>query len=92
MQERSSARVPTIKDIPGPYRFFFFSFDCAEPPHAHARRDRAVCEFWLDPIALSHSYGFDRRDLGAIKRIIFENRIKMLEAWREHCSQSEWRA
>jgi hypothetical protein len=23
--------MPTVKNIPGPYRFFFYSFDCNEP-------------------------------------------------------------
>lgn len=32
-------RMPTIKGIPGPHRFFFYSFDCNEPPHVHIRRE-----------------------------------------------------
>ena len=82
-------RMPTIKDISGPYRFFFFSLDCTEPPHVHARRERAECKYWLHPIRLAHAYRFPKRDLAAIKRIIFENRIRMLEVWREHCSPAD---
>jgi hypothetical protein len=81
--------MPTIKDISGPYRFFFYSLDCREPPHVHARREGAECKYWLRPIRLAHSYLFTSRDLAAIKRIIFENRIRMLEVWREHCSPSD---
>lgn len=33
--------MPTIKDIPGPYRFYFYIFDCGEPLHVHVRRERA---------------------------------------------------
>jgi hypothetical protein len=29
--------MPTIRDISGPYRFFFYSFDCNEPMHVHAQ-------------------------------------------------------
>ena len=87
---QSSARaMPTIKDIPGPYRFFFFSFDCTEPPHVHARRERSECKYWLDPVRLAWTYRVSSRELAAIKRIIFGNRIRMLEVWREHCGQSE---
>jgi hypothetical protein len=32
--------MPTIKNIPGPYRFFFYSFDCNEPEHIHVQRER----------------------------------------------------
>lgn len=85
--------MPTIKNIPGPYRFFFFSFDCDEPPppHVHVRRERAVCKYWLDPISLASNFGFASRDLAAISRVIFEQPSKMLEAWREHCSGYNWR-
>ncbi|MGH9338024.1 MAG: DUF4160 domain-containing protein [Acidobacteriota bacterium] len=27
--------MPTVKDIAGPYRFYFYSFDCNERPHVH---------------------------------------------------------
>lgn len=29
--------MPSVKDLPGPYRFFFYSFDCNEPKHIHWR-------------------------------------------------------
>ena len=45
--------VPTIRGVPGPYRLFFYSFDCNEPMHVHVRRDRNVCKFWLEPVALA---------------------------------------
>ncbi|MFN2447504.1 MAG: DUF2442 domain-containing protein [Vicinamibacterales bacterium] len=35
--------------ISGPYWFFFYSFDCDEPMHVHARRDRQHAKFWLAP-------------------------------------------
>ena len=28
--------MPTVKSIPGPYRLFFYSFDCNEPMHVHS--------------------------------------------------------
>jgi len=42
--------MPTIRGIPGPYRFFFYSFDCNEPQHVHVRRERMLCKFWLVPL------------------------------------------
>ena len=80
--------MPTIKDIAGQYRFFFYSFDCNEPKHVHAQREKMVCKFWLNPIVLSKNYGFSPRELTIIREIIYNNRNKIMEAWDEHCGQS----
>ena len=79
--------MPTIGAIDGPYRFYFYSFDCNEPPHVHVRRDRAVCKFWLDPLALARNHGFSARELNRIREIIRDERTKIEEAWREHCGE-----
>ena len=49
--------MPTVPNIPGPYRVFFYSFDCQEPPHVHVQRERMVCKFWLTPVVLSMNHG-----------------------------------
>jgi len=46
--------------MPGPYWFFFQSFDCNEPPHVHVRRDRQHARFWLAPVALAWNHGSAR--------------------------------
>jgi len=30
--------MPTVKNIPGPYRLYFYSFDCNEPKHVHVQK------------------------------------------------------
>ncbi len=77
--------MPTVKGIPGPYRFFFFSFDCNEPKHVHIQRERLVCKFWLDPIDLGKNYGFSPKELGEIRRMIQLHKKTIVEAWHEHC-------
>jgi hypothetical protein len=77
--------MPTIKNILGPYRFYFYSFDCQEPPHVHVQRENKVCKFWLDPIIVCKNYGFSAKDLNSIRKIIKENKYIILEAWHEHC-------
>jgi len=77
--------MPTIQNIPGPYRFFFYSFDCNEPEHVHVKRENMVCKFWLNPIALSKNQGFSPRELNRIRQIILSNLSKIMEVWHEHC-------
>jgi hypothetical protein len=79
--------MPTIKNIPGPYPFFFYSFDCNESMHVHVQRERMVCKFWLEPIVLSKNYGFTSKELNTIREIIYNNRNKIVEAWYEHCGE-----
>lgn len=77
--------MPSIKGIPGPYRWFFYSFDCGEPRHIHVQREKRLCKFWLDPIHLAKNGGFTPKELNAIRRLISSNRSQIMEAWHEHC-------
>ena len=77
--------MPRIRHIPGPYWFFFYSFDCNENFHVHVRREKRTCKFWLDPIELAANHGFSARELNTIRRLIEEYQDLILEAWHEHC-------
>jgi hypothetical protein len=77
--------MPTVKNISGPYRFFFFSFDCNEPIHIHVQHDRNICKFWLEPVSLCSSHGFSPHELNKITKLIREKMGIILEAWNEHC-------
>jgi hypothetical protein len=79
--------MPRVPGIAGPYRFFFYSFDCEEPKHIHVRRERMVCKFWLDPVALATNDGFSPRELNRIRAMIVSNYHSILEAWNEHCDE-----
>jgi hypothetical protein len=76
--------VPRVKNIPGPYRVFFYSFDCRERKHVHVRREWMVCKFWLSPIALAANHAFSARELNVIRSYIQDYRARLLEA-DEHC-------
>lgn len=80
--------MPTVKNIVGPYRFFFYSFDCNEPMHIHIRRDRMTSKFWLEPIGLARNQGFRPRELNQIRTLIKDNYDTIIEAWYEHCGTS----
>ena len=77
--------MPTIKNIEGPYRFYFYSFDCNEPKHVNVQREKMICKFWLEPIALCKSSGFSPKELNVIRETINTNRNNIMEAWDEHC-------
>jgi hypothetical protein len=77
--------MPTVQGISGPFRFFFYSFDCNEPIHVHVRREKMTCKFWLEPIALGENHGFSSWELNRIRRIIQANTEKIIGAWYEHC-------
>ena len=77
--------MPTLKNISGPYRFFFFSFDCNEPRHIHVQQGRNNCKFWLEPVYLCGNHGFPSHELNKILKLIQEKIEIILEAWDEHC-------
>ena len=77
--------MPAVKDIPGPYRFFFYSFDCNEPKHIHVKREGMICKFWLDPVGLERNNGFSSHELSQIRRMVVAHLDTFLEAWDEHC-------
>jgi hypothetical protein len=68
----------------GPYRFFFYAGDRDEPHHIHVDRDDKAAKFWLDPIRLQSSGGFNRVELKQIRSIIEENQEFFMEAWNEY--------
>jgi hypothetical protein len=74
--------VPTVLRA-GPYRFYFYSHDAAEPPHVHVDRDALTAKFWLDPVRLARNIGFHRREVGRIKQIVMRHESEIQEAWRE---------
>jgi hypothetical protein len=81
--------MPRIRGIPGPYRFFFTSFDCSEPPHVHVEREDKTCKFWLQPLGIARSHGFDARELSRIRRLIASHMPVILRAWYEHCGKRQ---
>ncbi|MDI6739450.1 MAG: DUF4160 domain-containing protein [Candidatus Edwardsbacteria bacterium] len=75
--------MPTILRI-GSYRFFFYAGDRDEPRHVHVERDDKVAKFWLDPIRLRSSGGFDRVEIGRIQKIVDEHQTQLKEAWNDY--------
>ncbi len=76
--------MPTVLNW-GPYRFFFWSYDCTELPHIHVQQDRNRAKFWLQPVSLADNKGFRAKELRDLERIIMENQDLLRRKWDEHC-------
>ncbi len=83
--------MPTALRL-GPYRFYFYSYDCGEPRHMHVDRERFSAKFWLDPDALlAVNYGYSRRELREIEAIIRANLVTLRNEWDAFCKSSSER-
>ncbi|HET6372349.1 MAG TPA: DUF4160 domain-containing protein [Candidatus Polarisedimenticolia bacterium] len=74
--------MPTVLRV-GPYRFFFYSSEGAEPAHIHVERDKHRAKWWLDPVRLASSSGFGSHELVRIRSIVVEHEATMLGTWNE---------
>ena len=70
----------------GLYRFYFYSYDCGEPRHMHVDRENRSAKFWLDPdVALGENYGYSRKELRDVERIMRENLEVLRNEWDAFC-------
>jgi hypothetical protein len=77
--------MPTTLRI-GPYRFYFYSSDCDELRHMHVDRENMSAKFWLDPDAtLVDNFGYSRKELREIERILRENLEQLRNEWDHFC-------
>jgi hypothetical protein len=52
----------------------------------HVDRENRSAKFWLDPdVALADNYGYSRKELRDIERIIRENREVLRNEWDAFC-------
>ena len=72
--------MPTVLRS-GPYRFFFYAGDGTESPHVHVERDDNIAKFWLRPVRLQESGGFNRLEIGRLQGIVEENLDTLLSFW-----------
>lgn len=68
----------------GPYRFFFFSKEGNEPVHIHVERDDSYAKFWIFPVQLAKSSGFNAKELRKIEIIVEQNQSIIQDKWNEH--------
>ncbi len=55
----------------GPYRFYFYSYDCGEPRHMHIDRENMSAKFWLDPdVFLDENYGYSGESYARLNALL----------------------
>lgn len=75
--------MPTVLRVGG-HRFYFYSEENNEPPHVHIRSAENRAKFWLDPVTLVNSRGYNPGEIREVQRITEENQAILLEKWYEH--------
>jgi hypothetical protein len=75
--------MPTILRIDG-HRFFFYSRETTEPPHVHIQTAEKSAKFWLNPVALARSVGYNQSELSRLYELVEQHRVTFQEAWDEH--------
>jgi hypothetical protein len=80
--------MPTALRI-GPYRFYFYSYDCREPRHMHVDREPLSAKLWLDPdVRIADNVGYSRRELREIERIARDHVEELRNAWDDFCNDA----
>ncbi len=72
---------------PSGYRFFIYSNEGHEPPHIHVQKAEGLAKFWLNPISLASTTGFQQKQLNDIEEIIQKHHAELLEAWNDYFAQ-----
>ena len=77
--------MPTVFRYDG-FRFFFYSNEGhpREPVHIHVMKDGGEAKFWLHPVGVARSSGFDARTLRDLAGIVSANKGLIEKAWNEH--------
>jgi hypothetical protein len=78
--------VPTVLRIKG-YRFFFFSNEAGEPVHIHVESKDEYAKFWLEPVQLAKSVGYNARELTEIRKLVVKNTDAFKRSWDEYFSR-----
>ncbi len=68
-------------------RFHFFSNEGSprEPVHIHVLRGDCEAKLWVEPdVSVAESFGFTRRELTELTKIVLERRDEIIRAWHEH--------
>ncbi len=75
--------MPTVLRS-GRFRFFFFSNERREPAHIHVESGDNYAKFWLEPVQLAQSVGYNAKELNEIKRLVVNHKEDLKGKWHEY--------
>jgi hypothetical protein len=52
----------------------------------HIEREDKVAKFWLDPVRLHSSGGFNRNEISKLHRLVEQDEKNLLRAWNAYFS------
>jgi Domain of unknown function (DUF4160) len=83
--QAEAIEMPVVFRFEG-FRFFFYSNegDPREPVHIHVRKGEAVAKFWISPVSLADSEGFDAKTLRRLERVVVDRTEAIERSWHEH--------
>lgn len=71
--------MPTVMRVGSP-RFLFYSKEGSEPPQVHVQSGEKSAKFWLDPVALDRSSGYDAPEMLLLHRYVEQHRERLRQA------------
>jgi hypothetical protein len=74
--------MPTVLRVKG-FRFFFYSNDHT-PIHIHVEKDNKTAKFYLEPIELEKSRGFNAKEIGELRKLVNSNLELFKNKWNEY--------
>lgn len=83
MYDNSEDMAPTVLRMGG-FRFFFFSNEGHEEPHIHVESGANYAKFWLSPVVLAHSAGFNANEMHGLREMVQANNLMFQKRWEEH--------
>lgn len=83
---RKGALEMTVVFRQSGFRFFFYSNegDPREQVHVHVRKGDGLAKFWIAPVCLETSDGFDARTLRELAKMVEDNAELIARAGHEH--------
>jgi hypothetical protein len=54
--------------------------------HVHVESAEQHAKFWLHPVALADSVGYNGKELTRLRKIVAERAVFFMEKWNEHAS------